>query len=435
MAGPVDTGSGQVTVLTVVPELGVVIGAADDHLQAFGLDDLEPEGAPFGRSDLGYSAVATSPQGIVVAVSAIDFDVFGGLGDDELIELDVSPSATATGLAFIADGDQLVSADAEGGISTFEAGWIDDLGTALEPTGPGLVTLDPSGETLAVWARMRGVQFFDRATLEHTGALPIGPDRSFVGFGFDPTGAPVVSLTCPFDTGPSCPAEMTVWDVGGKSVVAGPVDVGDVWSGLQHGAAFTGDGKLVVTAGIDGAVRVWNSSSLELVGNPLRLGDVAPFPGEEVRALATSLFDDRSLVVATGELNEAVVWDLTGGEPFVTDIPTFDYRFSDVGTVVSSSPWGSQVWDVESRQPLSGVFASALSAISADGATLYLGAVGFAGESAGLEVRAVPILGDALIDEACRRAGRNLTEDEWRRFLPSDSHYTATCPEWPTPQS
>jgi hypothetical protein len=211
----------------------------------------------------------------------------------------------------------------------------------------------------------------------------------------------------------------------------------------------------------------------------LRLGDVAPFPGDEVRALATSLFDDRSLVVATGELNEAVVWDLTGsapeavgavagnisnvgftpdgllitaqgigsfqfrdpltfdplGEPFVTDIPTFDYRFSDIGTVVSSSPWGSQVWDVESRQPLSGVFASALSAISADGETLYLGAVGFAGESAGMEARAVPIVGDALIDEACRRAGRNLTEDELRRFLPSDSTYTATCPDWPMPQS
>jgi hypothetical protein len=32
---------------------------------------------------------------------------------------------------------------------------------------------------------------------------------------------------------------------------------------------------------------------------------------------------------------------------------------------------------------------------------------------------------------ACQRAGRNLTADEWARFMPADEPYRLTCPEFP----
>ena len=33
---------------------------------------------------------------------------------------------------------------------------------------------------------------------------------------------------------------------------------------------------------------------------------------------------------------------------------------------------------------------------------------------------------------ACRLAGRNLTREEWARYLPPGEPYRATCPQWPT---
>lgn len=412
---------------------------------------------------------------MLVGVTAVDFDVFAPSGPDEWMPVDVPELPSSTGVAFAAEGSVLVSADAAGAISTIDPGWVDDLGVPLQPAGPGLVTLDPAGDVLAVWARSRGVQFFDRGTLEHRGELPIGPDRSFVGFGFDPTGQRVVTLTCGFDEEPSCDATLTVWDVTTEQPVAGPVDAGAVWFGLFDGAAFTADGRYVVTAGFTGGVTMWNATTLEPIDAELSLEEVTPFPGTEVRALATGSRDGRSLLVATGELNEAVVWDLTDGvvrpigpiagnisnvgitrdgsvvtaqgggtfqlrdpftlepvgAPFVTDIPTFHFQQSSVGTLVSSSAWGAQIWDVATAQPLSGPLATLWAELAPDGSTVYLGAFGEGALTGGLEVRAVSLAHADLVVEACARAGRNLTRGEWDLYMPSGAAYRPTCPQWP----
>ena len=36
-------------------------------------------------------------------------------------------------------------------------------------------------------------------------------------------------------------------------------------------------------------------------------------------------------------------------------------------------------------------------------------------------------------DRACRIAGRNLTYDEWLRYLGKDKPYAKVCPQWPLP--
>jgi hypothetical protein len=33
---------------------------------------------------------------------------------------------------------------------------------------------------------------------------------------------------------------------------------------------------------------------------------------------------------------------------------------------------------------------------------------------------------------ACAVAGRNLSREEWKLYLPPGTPYRATCPEWPT---
>jgi WD40 repeat protein len=452
-------------------------------VQALDLDDFAPIVDDFGESAFGgYNSIAVSPEGLVVAVSPVDFDVFAPsvtpMGEIEgWTPIDVTDPPTASAIAFIDGGRRLVAADPAGLISVIRAGWIDDVGTLVDPPGPGLVTVDPTGDTLAIWGRMRGVQLYDRATLDHTGALAIEPDRSLVGVGFDPDGKRIVTMTCPFDADP-CPAELSVWDVDAGRPIAGPVEAGDVWAGASLGAAFTGDGQMVATAGSTG-VQLWDARSLDPIGERLALDDVAPFAGDDVRALATGSADERSLLVANGGLGEAVAWELTDedvrpigfidagvsdvgfapdgllivaqgpgtvqfhdpftlqpvGAPFVSDVPAFAFRFSQAGTMVSTGTFGSMVWDIASREPLTGMIPSSFADVSPDGKIVYLGAAGFPEIPSGAVVRALSLERDDIVEEACRQAGRNLTRDEWDRQLPEDADYGPTCPEWPMPDT
>jgi hypothetical protein len=77
---------------------------------------------------------------------------------------------------------------------------------------------------------------------------------------------------------------------------------------------------------------------------------------------------------------------------------------------------------------LSGFIPAERSAISNDGTTLYLGAGTLGGD-----VRSVSLLGDDLVRAACRRAGRNLTIEEWNSMIGRDREFRPTCDEWPAP--
>jgi hypothetical protein len=455
----------------------LVVAAANDRSQAYALDDLSPLDGPFGRSEFGYTGITFSPQGLLVAVGPLNFDVFA-IGDEGPDQLPAPESATYGGASFAAGGEVLVAADVEGSIATILPGWVEDLGRLLEPAGPGAVTMSPDGDTLAVWARMRGVQFFDAATLEHRGALPIGPERSFVGFGFDGTGERVVTLTCDFaDHGPDepCAATLEIWDVTTRQALAEPTAAGDVWANMFSGVTFTSGGELVATAQHRGGVQLWDAATLTPEGPPLSLQDVAPFPGDQTRFVGSTERDGRTFLVANAELSEAVVWELAEGvpepigviagvasvgvtpdgrimtaqghttfelvdprtlepigAPFVDgDVLPVAIADSDGGLLVVSGFEGAQLWDAEARQPASGGFASWHAALADDGSRLFLGALGFPGAPGGSRVRVLRLETEGLRVEACARAGRNLTTAEWELYMPADRPYTPACPQWP----
>ena len=50
------------------------------------------------------------------------------------------------------------------------------------------------------------------------------------------------------------------------------------------------------------------------------------------------------------------------------------------------------------------------------------------GPRAAVEEVVVPATGDELTVAACHEAGRNLSIDEWRRFVGADNAYRPTCP-------
>jgi hypothetical protein len=117
------------------------------------------------------------------------------------------------------------------------------------------------------------------------------------------------------------------------------------------------------------------------------------------------------------------------GDPFASSVNSSWFR--TFGTVlVSSGGFGTQLWDVSSRMNLTGPMPSATAVLAPDGAALHLGGVG-RGDAAGGVIRTMPLDTAWLEREACRRAGRNLTEEERGVYLPDSRSPVATCPEWP----
>jgi DNA-binding SARP family transcriptional activator/WD40 repeat protein/energy-coupling factor transporter ATP-binding protein EcfA2 len=462
--------SGQPLVSSIVHLPGSdQIVVASDALERYDADTLEPIGEPFGPTGVtGLVSLAASPDGSLAAGSPVELHVYG--------DADAAQSSTPAmftqgfpGVAFVDGGATLITADIGGPVSTWNVEPIGDLGTPLQPEGPGLVSLSPDGSILGVWGEGRGVQLLDRTTHAHRGALEIDPDASLTGIDFAEDGSRLVTLTCPRGVDP-CPATLEVWDVSTRQRVAGPVAAGDVWAFLENGVAFTGDGTGVVTAGADGVVHLWNAATLEpqLLRRPLVLAEQTTLPSQQVWMLAAAQVDDRSLVAAHDELGQTVVWDLTGGEvsvigtlenalrvafspdgrlvtssgrgafvlrdPFTlkpvspvfpASVPPTSYHFSDTGIMSSSGSFGTELWHVATARRLSGVLPAFRSALSPDGLTLYLGA-----GPVGDVVRSLSLDPDTLAEEACRRAGRNLTSAEWSTVMGDEQPYRATCPDW-----
>ena len=167
-------------------------------------------------------------------------------------------------------------------------------------------------------------------------------------------------------------------------------------------------------------------------------GDVRPIGFIDAGISDVGFAPDGLLIVAQGTRSVQFHDPFTlqpVGAPFVSEVPAVVFRFSQVGTMVSTGTFGSVVWDVASREPLTGMIPSSFADVSPDGKIVYLGAAGFPEIPSGAAVRALSLERDDIVEEACRQAGRNLTRDEWDRQLPEDAGYGPTCPEWPLPDT
>jgi WD40 repeat protein len=154
--------------------------------------------------------------------------------------------------------------------------------------------------------------------------------------------------------------------------------------------------------------------------------------------------DSRLLLAADG--SQAQVWDLrtTGGTPrlFVAHrdhvlaaaFSSDDTRFATVG-----ADGTAVVWNLADLSPVHSftVGASQLTAVrfspdnrtllvvGADGGVLAFDLTG--GRGVGAALTTTPDTDPALVQLACRLAGRGLTGDEWRTYLP-DRAFQQVCP-------
>jgi len=204
-----------------------------------------------------------------------------------------------TGLTFSADG-QTLAAVAQDGTATIWDVESRSLGhrPLYVPGGAVGVSISADGKMLAT-AGGGGVQLWDVATGAPLGSIGGGPAPGDVAF--SPT-EPVLAFVRD-GWRQSDGGDSEIWDVERRSRVTA-MDIGSP-SVLGWAIAFSPDGRLVATSGIDPLVHIWDVRTGKLVR------ELEQNVGNAVWALDFS--PDSSIIVISGGDGFASLWDVATG--------------------------------------------------------------------------------------------------------------------------
>lgn len=419
--------------------------------------------------DNAVTGMAVSPDGQRLAVAAFNRLVTWTLAGSPRPEREHTIVADATDVAFD-DGGQVVTVGLAGEVTRWDLDPVSPLVEPVADAAPGIPAVSPDGQVLAMRGGGAGVRLFDLATRQQVGSAVIEDPESasIAGLAFTPDSSRVVVTWCP-DTPPTfaepCPGQVAVYDgtVGGDALVAAAT--GDLAPWVPWAAAASPDGRLVAIGLIGGTVELRDVRTLEVVAT---MDDLVTGGANFVTSLGFSSDDAGLLVATTGD--NVVVWDVVSVPPQVVaeagptgitatftpddlvvtsaqdgtvalrdpstlqvveevgglNLPITGPTFATSGTLMATSDdftGAVRLWDTRGLVQLGGPFAGGGGHLDPSGAGLVIG---------GDPVTYLTLDPDRWSDAACEVAGRNLTSEEWDRYV-GDGPRRATCPDHPLP--
>lgn len=327
-----------------------------------------------------------------------------------------------------ADGSRVAAGSETGMISVWDVATGEQLAAGQTEDEGGIlsVAFNPGGDLIATGSGDGAVRLWDSASAEPIDhvmrPMPAGVDDvAFSGTG---------GLLAAGDLN----GFLQIWDVAQKQVIGEPLRDDD--DGLLQtevlSVAVNADGSLVA-AGELLLVKVWNTATREMTGETL-LGH-----GDNVRALA---FSPVAPLLASADGDGQIrFWDVSAHQPAGPPVsagrdPARTLAFSKDGELLAVGGLSGSitVWDVASRAQLGQVdlrTPGILSIVFSDDRS----------ELIALDARGTVGRWDlspaSWLEQACAVANRNLTLEEWQRFIgdPGDPArpYHETCPDLPGP--
>jgi WD40 repeat protein len=210
-----------------------------------------------------------------------------------------------------------------------------------------------------------------------------------------------------------------IWDVATEEIIAifkagGPI--GEI--------AVSDDGTILAAASLDGTARLWNTDTGEEL---LRLEHLEG-------VILVELFQDRQILVTASLDNAIRVWNTSTGKlisrfQLDTEITSIDISADGTRIVTSGEDNSARVWDFASGDEVARLQHPAL-IVDVELTKNNELITASLDRTAQISTLAV----GNLVDKACSRLLRNLTQDEWSNFF-GDLAYAATCENLPASPS
>ncbi len=402
----------------------------------------KPYGAPLTADTSPVGDVAFSPDGRTLVSSHLRSAVVWNMSGEQAIGAPLGgPTELTTDVSFSGDGERLAAGRFDGDTVVYDTATRRPVQRIRGGSVVTAVAYHPDGRLIAVATIDGHVRFFDpktgaavRRPLDERN-LPVwqvafSPDGELLAVAVDRNGVNAFNAQ-------QRQGVVQLWDVRSRRRVGRTIEprAGSVLS-----LAFSRDGTLLATGSYAGRLDLWDVASQDHRGKPMRVAD---------DGLTSVAFDPGGrLVAGGGAIGPVRVWRVDDQQPAYPPLsghsaPVTGTAFDPEGSFLATTTLlgATRLWDpatglaygdeLVSARPASlrpsidlSSFLGVRNAFSPDGKLLA---------AAGLQSRGMLWAVDPAVwrRRACTIAGRNLSREEWKLYLPGGTSYRATCPEWP----
>lgn len=361
------------------------------------------------------AAFAHRPEGLVYATSTGETITLWAATEAEQLPpgLNLFAPEPVTSVDYSPDGQWVAAGDRAGQVRL----WAAQSGAEQRAlTGPTAqvsdVAFNPAGDRLAAASADSKVWLWALAEGQPTGQALAGHTDRVWDVAFSPNGQWLASAS---DDG-----TVRVWEAATGQPSGQPLQVGSAVLGV----AFSPDGKLLAAAASDQAIHLFTWPGGERRG--------APWQGHLAAVEQIAFSPTGEWLASASDDGTLRVWRVADGQPVGPPLightdQVQAVAFAPDGRLLASTGNDGTVrlWEFATRQPVGAALPSHRDivyrlAFSPDGQTLVTG-----GLDRRLNLR--PLAPAALRALACERAGRPLSEAEWRLYLPETMPYRPVC--------